>query len=59
MGTQTSQHLGDGTQFMGGNGSKSCDLIRICWAKLATQTLQKEDVTDEGEDRVVTYKMTV
>ncbi len=59
MRTQTSQHLGDGTQLMGGNSSKSSDLIRIGWAKLAAQTLQIEDVTDEGEDRVGADKVTV
>ena len=59
MGTQASQYLGDGTQFVDRDGSKSCDLIRIGWAEFPAHALHIEDVTDKGEGRVFAYKVTV
>ena len=59
MGTQASQYLGDGTQFVDWDGSKSCDLIRIRWAEFPAHALQIKDVTDKGEGRVVTDKVTI
>lgn len=59
MGTQASQYLGDGTQFVDRDGTESCDLIRIGWAEFPAHALQIEDVTDKGEGRVVTDKVTI